>query len=220
MSQAPGLTKAAKSILPYYMLLISAWIAAWLFSIQIGLGGESAGVGVIYWTLAKILLWLMPILVIIKLCLQRSILEYLAMRQLFVGAKTGIVCGLIFAAVSFLADVSTKRFILPSIDPGLLNALLIAPVFEEILFRGFILRALQESAISFWIANLITACMFLGIHVPGWYFMDSPRMFQVPAILGIILVGLCAGVSKHISGSIYGSIAFHLVNNMYSLLPG
>jgi membrane protease YdiL (CAAX protease family) len=122
----------------------------------------------------------------------------------------------LFVALSLLKDVFTRPFGVPAAEPGLLNALLIAPLFEEILFRGFFLGALQSSGVGFWTANVIVALMFLGIHLPGWYFMASPSLTQGAAILGILLVGLGAGFARARSGSLSGSIAFHVVNNLYS----
>jgi predicted Abi (CAAX) family protease len=94
--------------------------------------------------------------------------------------------------------------------------LLVAPLFEELVFRGFILALLQESDVRFWAANAIAGLMFLGLHIPGWYFMGSPKTSEAPALLGIILVGLMAGLAKRRSGSLWGAIVFHFANNVYA----
>ena len=110
------------------------------------------------------------------------------------------------------------KLALPFVSSGLLNALMIAPVSEELLFRGFFLGSLQEAQVPFWIANGMTALLFLGLHLPGWYFMGSANLSEVMVMVGIALVGLGAGLSKQWSHSLWGSITFHAVNNIYSAL--
>jgi len=45
----------------------------------------------------------------------------------------------------------------------------INPVVEEIAFRGAILGSLN-TRFRFGVANTLTGLLFLGIHLPGWFF--------------------------------------------------
>ena len=74
-----------------------------------------------------------------------------------------------------VADVATRHFGWPSPGFALVNVLVVAPLFEEVVFRGFFLRELQESHVAFWPANITAALMFLGLHLPGWYFVGRLR---------------------------------------------
>jgi membrane protease YdiL (CAAX protease family) len=202
--------------LGYYGLLIAAWIGAWVVHGTMSLSEQATLADTVYWTCAKMLIWLLPIFAIISVRKQRSITAYLCLKDARNGVAIGVVCGVAFAALTFLRDVFTRRFGLPAGDPGLLNALLIAPLFEEIVFRGFLLRLLQDADLGFWAADVVTATLFLGIHLPGWYFMGSPNLWNGAAMLGIFLVGMVAGYAKQRSGSLWGAIVFHFVNNLYS----
>jgi membrane protease YdiL (CAAX protease family) len=94
-------------------------------------------------------------------------------------------------------------------------ATLAAATFEEVLYRGFTLRALVESGLSFWRANAIAAGLFALLHVPGWLFMGwSPR--QVATTMpSVILVGLACCVARMGNASLWASITVHVANNLW-----
>lgn len=52
--------------LAYYTFLIPAWIAAWLRHEQTGLASLPPLGDTIYWTIAKLLLWILPVAVIVR----------------------------------------------------------------------------------------------------------------------------------------------------------
>ncbi len=90
---------------------------------------------------------------------------------------------------------------------GLILLTVVAPIAEEILFRGLIFRSLRNWA-GLWPAALITGVVFGGIHAAS-----SPVAFLVP--LAILGVGLC--LLYHYSGSLYPCIALHSANNALAL---
>jgi membrane protease YdiL (CAAX protease family) len=203
-------------VLRYDAALMLAWIGAWLLHSAIGPSPRQEGLDTLYWTVAKLLVWLLPIPILVRTWTGQHLAGYISMGHVRRGITAGVALGLGFVILSLGKDAFTRSFGPPSISPGLLNALVIAPVFEEILFRGFILRSLLESGLRFWPANLLTALLFLGIHLPGWSFAASPSLTQPAAMVGIVLVGLGAGLAKQRSDSLWGSILFHAVNNLYS----
>ena len=78
---------------------------------------------------------------------------------------------LLIALTGIIPNYVQNKPILPtSFSWPLINVLVIAPIFEEFLFRGAILGNLQKKYSPF-IANLISSAMFLLLHIPGWYFM-------------------------------------------------
>lgn len=78
-----------------------------------------------------------------------------------------------------------------------------APVAEEILFRGYIYRALRNWR-GVWPAAIISGVLFGAIHIGS-----SPIGFVVPlAILGVGLALL-----YHWTGSLYLPVALHALNN-------
>lgn len=79
----------------------------------------------------------------------------------------------------------------------------VAPIGEEVFFRGFFFRALMNWR-GVWPAALLTGIVFGGIHAGG-----SPAGFLVP--LGIFGVVLCLLYVK--TRSLYPPIVLHAINN-------
>lgn len=81
-----------------------------------------------------------------------------------------------------------------------ITAVLIAPIIEELVFRGFMLRAFAKH-MPVWGAVLASSVLFSAIHVTLGVFF--PLM-----ILGIVMAVLTVKTK-----SIYPAIAFHMINN-------
>ena len=97
-------------------------------------------------------------------------------------------------------------------------ALVIIPVFEEILARGFILNKLCEIMPTKKVLPL-SAGFFWLCHIPGWPFIGSPiplNQFIVYSISVFIVVGIGCGILMKKSNSLYPSIVLHAVNNFIS----
>lgn len=80
----------------------------------------------------------------------------------------------------------------------------LGPILEELIFRGFILKALQRHGVSF--AILFSAVLFTLFH-------QNLVQFFVPFLLGIFLALLAVR-----SGSIIPSILAHIANNTIAML--
>jgi uncharacterized protein len=79
----------------------------------------------------------------------------------------------------------------------------VAPICEELLFRGFIFRALRNWR-GPWPAALITGLLFAAVHG-----LSAPAVDLLPlAVLGILLC-----LVYEWSGSLYPCIALHVLNN-------
>lgn len=122
------------------------------------------------------------------------------------------------ALTGIIPNYLQGRPILPTeFSTSLLNVLIIAPIFEEILVRGALLTHLRQSY-SFAAANIITSVMFLILHVPGWYFMGVlvDNLTQ-PAggALSIFLCSLAFGYAAYRSDSVMGGILAHFLNNLF-----
>jgi hypothetical protein len=86
-----------------------------------------------------------------------------------------------------------------------------APVFEEIFYRGLMQRALLKRGLPGAAAVGITAVVFAATH------------FQLLQLPGLVVAGLVFGILAHRSGRLGPAIAAHLVFNMVtvvSLLAG
>lgn len=83
----------------------------------------------------------------------------------------------------------------------------VAPICEEILFRGFIFRSLSNWR-GPWPAAVLTGILFGLVHG-----LSAPAVDLLPlALLGFLLC-----VIYHRSGSLYFCIAAHLINNALAL---
>lgn len=83
---------------------------------------------------------------------------------------------------------------------NLVLAALLAPVFEETLFRGIIYKALRTKT-GKWPAAILSAALFSGLHMDIWGF--GPRF-----ILGLLLAHLYEKYQ-----SLYPSMGLHALNN-------
>ena len=87
---------------------------------------------------------------------------------------------------------------------------LVAPIVEELFFRGFLFPALER--VMHWVpAALLAGAVFGGIHVGG-----TPAIFLVPlAVLGFLL---CALYRR--TGSLLPGMGVHAFNNALTLGVG
>jgi len=117
-------------------------------------------------------------------------------------------------ALAALWQIVTVHFKIPSqpdllkkFPPGwqglalaLLLGAVVAPIAEETFFRGFLFAGLRKYC-SFWIAAGVSALIFAAGHmVPG-------------AILPLYFLGFLFAWLRERTGSIWPSIAMHMLNN-------
>ena len=204
----------------YVAWLVPAWIGAWLLHDHTSVAQWSPAAQVGYWTAAKLVVWMLPLPFAVRRITREPVLEYLALVRPAAGVRVGLVVGGIFVAIIAVVDSFTKSPHWPSPTLATLSALTVAPVFEEVMFRGLALRALEDRGWGFWPANVAAALMFLALHVPGWYFMHALRASQVIVAAGVLLVGLVAGYAKRRARSTWASVVVHFLNNLYSSAMG
>lgn len=97
--------------------------------------------------------------------------------------------------------ISTMQKQLASPMQGIVSAVLIAPLFEEIYFRGFILQGLLNNKYSPKIAIIFSAILFSILHGFIW------------SIAGAFFLGIAIGYVYFISRSLSLVILLHLINN-------
>ncbi len=85
----------------------------------------------------------------------------------------------------------------------LLVAVFVAPIFEEIFFRGFLLQGLRHYFGDTW-AVLISSLIFAIIH------------FSVGSFLLLLVLGIILGVMRIKTNSIWPGIILHALNNLIS----
>jgi uncharacterized protein len=83
-----------------------------------------------------------------------------------------------------------------------------APIFEEVLFRGFVYAGLRQSWLGYSGTILFTAICFAIVHM----------QYAVPEMFVVLGLGLLLGVARWRTGSVYLPIAIHSVNNLAATL--
>ena len=99
----------------------------------------------------------------------------------------------IFIALEFLA-VTIFNYIGVSFEGGpqqidiyfIFSAVIIAPIFEETVYRLNASTLLARRLPILWVA-VITSTWFIAKHVPMWHFEDG---FKIPAILVILMINI------------------------------
>ncbi len=193
-----------REILVWSLCLYAAW-AVTFFAFKVAvqrwpvLGGR--GPATLFWAVCKLLVWVMPVCLLVR---RRApnVLHWLGL-----DAARGLARGAAATAI-FLLMVALLDTLIPGRWPKpldlqaddaltLLLITLYGPFVEELLFRGYVLRALVESGSPFWRANVQSTLLFTLLHLPGWFFMGRP-------------LGECFVLAPQIAfgGFLFGSLRF------------
>ena len=84
-----------------------------------------------------------------------------------------------------------------------------APVFEEVLFRGFLFEGLRRTWMGAGGTIVVTTLLWTLLHVAQY----DPYFLMLIALIGILL-----GIARERSGSLYVPLAIHAVNNLLGTL--
>lgn len=107
-----------------------------------------------------------------------------------------------------LPDYLEQDFVDLAHNPiGILVLCIIAPIAEEYLFRGLMMRKMLRWNISPWYAIIASSIMFGLIHL-------NPAQIPGPIILGIVMAWMCYRTKSLIPG-----IIIHITNNTLCLIP-
>lgn len=118
------------------------------------------------------------------------------------------------AGITYLLKISAPPFVTEIVKPAYfppvlyLAIVVIIPIFEEVLFRGFLFEGLRISRLGSIGSILITSFLWVIIHTQyDAYFMG------VLFALGILL-----GMARLKTGSVYLTILLHSINNLLAVL--
>jgi membrane protease YdiL (CAAX protease family) len=200
----------------YFIWLMLAWTGAWLMlralSPQLPLLATPEG-AFGYWTLMKLIVWVAPALWLISKS-GRSFAEAIGFTRIGPMLAWGFGIGAVLGVLNLA--VKDFEFALPVFSTGLLNAVLIAPIVEEIAFRGGVLGVLTPP-IRFVLTNTLVAAMFTASHFPGWLFQDRLMDMLITPIGGaltIFVLGWVFGWVVYASKTIGAGVIAHSVNNL------
>lgn len=88
--------------------------------------------------------------------------------------------------------------------PGIV---IIGPVMEEIIFRGWMLPAMKQRGMG-WIGALLVSSLIFGLL----------HIFAGPASVAYtFILGLAAGITRMLSGRLWGAVLLHVLNNLMAI---
>lgn len=205
----------------FVVALYGAWIGAWILEEALVHqhswlttdAGQFA-----YWTFMKLALWVAPALTLIRLSGQR-IRDVIAFGRWRSALLWGGGVGLLLGASALLPVLLRHQpLVIAPLSWVLVNVVIVAPIVEEIAFRGAVLGGLSKRY-RFTVANTLTALFFLGAHLPGWYFQGQLWSLLVTPVGGafsIFVIGWLLGFVKYRSQSLLGSTLAHMLNNLFN----
>jgi membrane protease YdiL (CAAX protease family) len=135
--------------------------------------------------------------------------------------KMGIILAFLFGLALLIINLSFNKF---SKDyyfnfaisfSGVVSTVIAAPLIEEFVFRGFILRILDKE-ISFILANLITTILFTAIHFPGWIIWGEG--INVESTLSVFAVSFIWGILFKKTNSLHTTVFAHALNNVVTMV--
>ncbi len=94
------------------------------------------------------------------------------------------------------AEVASR----PELILAFISLVIIAPVAEEVLFRGYLLGKLRKYA-PLWVAILVTSALFAFVH------------FQWNVAIDVFVLSIVLCLLRVVSGSLWPSILLHMMKN-------
>ena len=129
--------------------------------------------------------------------------------------------GIIF----LLGMVISSYLIAPSLLLVNVSTVIFLPLFEELLFRGFGWGQLERAGMPPWLNWLTVSLLFAVWHfgyldiyllkmAPMWPNLDWGEFFLMK-FLTTFLIGLVVGLPRWRTGRMYGSLALHMLINLF-----
>lgn len=91
--------------------------------------------------------------------------------------------------------------------------LVLSPWFEEVLFRGLVLKELL-TLLPAYPANALTSALFVGVHLPYWLSHEGANRAVLAAAFGVFVFSVVAGWLFAKSASIWPPTLAHIANNV------
>lgn len=90
-----------------------------------------------------------------------------------------------------------------------ITMVLVAPVVEELVFRGYLFQAWRNSFLGLWGTLLATSALFTLIHAGQYPMIILAMLFSFSLLLGL---------AREKTGSVYVPMAMHAANNLLAFI--
>jgi len=208
-----------KNVAIIFILIMIAWVGAWNIWLALSNNFEFSSIattGFIYWTVAKIIIWILPALWLMQKtdCKIGEIFRVSSWRKCLTW---GIGLGGVLVLTSIGGRYFNNNLSIPNpISFAFVNAIIIAPIFEEFLMRGAIMKALRKNH-KFVLVNSVTAVLFVILHFPGWYYTGT-LLSNLSSVTGgaltIFVIGWLCGLATEKGETVIAGIIVHTLNNL------
>lgn len=167
----------------------------------------------------KPIIWLLPVIWILRKIEHRPLSSLgFSRKNLFPSFYWGIGLGMVFALEGFLTNIFKYRGLnLPGVNYssaiflGQIGLSFATAISEEIVFRGYIFNRLWKIWRNEWWANLVSALLFMIIHLPISVFVLGYTPTAMIAYLFLVLVyGLGSGFIFARTNNIISCILLHV----------
>src|SRR5262245_27933276 len=158
----------------------------------------------------RFLYWIAPVLLYLRYVDGVNPFEYLKLRG---HVRRGVIVAVALTVINVIGTFA--RFGAPHLSMtrvtwhSILGTSLSVGFIEEIPYRGFMLQKFGER-MNFWLANLVTSLLFLGIHLPGWIAL---HMFNAGSAVSIFVFGFVMAIALRYSKSLWAPILTHSAND-------
>jgi uncharacterized protein len=177
----------------------------------------------VYSNFLKLILWVLPAVAFVYWLRRASPAKYLGL-SVFPNARVWSVCLVI--TVVFLLSVALvelwdgrKSFSGSALASSLLGIaplwLLASALFEELLFRGLVMKELMF-LLPTYIAATLTSLLFMAVHLPYWLSHGGLTQTTMTNAFGVFLFSLIACWLFAKSASIWPPTLAHIANNLLS----
>src|SRR5215471_4124266 len=197
----------------YVVCFLAVWSVRALVLIRVDNSIQSPLGKNVFSNTVKFVIWVLPAFITLVTCRLRPF-QYLKLSTPI--NNRGLVLSMIVVAV-WLALVIVGESIISGKSVGamlsqrsadslsILLGVAVSPVLEEILFRGFFLNRLNES-FSFWVANAISALLFVAVHMPYWVSRNGFSPEVTKNLVNVFLLGCLFGWIMKKTNSLWPAI--------------
>ncbi|HDD26309.1 MAG TPA: CPBP family intramembrane metalloprotease, partial [Acidilobales archaeon] len=91
-------------------------------------------------------------------------------------------------------------------------ALILAPLCEEVLFRGLLLGYMLGKGVNPWFSTTISAVLFSFLHLIP--FSTAPRLYQALMVSTALVLSVIAGYTRYKTNSLIPAITTHATFNL------